>query len=173
MSGEHANLAVIMSKPTRWLIASSLACLALGLLANRYLVLVTVSGSSMQPTFQDGDRVLVLRMPPRLIRRGAIVVAKPPDRSWVWQAARAADSSNTLPAWIVKRVAGLPGAQVPESSADVGSDAGIVPPGHFFLVGDGPVSVDSRLWGPVPFSNVLGIAAMRLPAHPVSSARIP
>lgn len=114
----------------------------------------------MAPTLHHGDRLLVLRTPLVPIRRGSVVVARPPASPPDWQAAQALAYSR-LPAWVVKRVAGLPGDVLTPRQA-AADQAVRVPPRHVYLLGDSEPSVDSRLWGPIPIDRILGVAITRL-----------
>lgn len=151
----------------RWAVGS--VCLAL--LARTWLVMglvvpVTVSGRSMEPTLQLGDRVLVdrtafLRTEPR---RWDVVVFRCPDRAYEL---------------CVKRIAGLPGERIElrdgrvlvdgqpvaspfdyavrhedwaafRAQTNAGPDEPVVwqmSAGEYFVLGDnGPLSDDSRSW---------------------------
>jgi hypothetical protein len=46
-----------------------------------------------------------------------------------------------------------------------------IPPGYLFVQGEGLHSVDSRIWGPIPLNNVLGVMLMKLPSKATSSLR--
>ncbi|MFD7712104.1 S26 family signal peptidase [Streptomyces sp. NPDC059785] len=136
------------------LVLAAVCCLG-AVLARRSLVSVTVHGSSMEPTYRDGDRVLV--------RRGAtpapghVVVAPlptftpgdaegPPTR-----VVFTADHEG----WLIKRVASVPGDPVP---------GGRVPPGRVILLGDNSAnSLDSRQIGYFPADALLGVVLRRLP----------
>ena len=93
---------------------------------------VVVEGDSMEPTLAEGDRLVVVRLPrrlvPVLVRRGQLVTARDPRRP-----ARL----------LVKRVAS-------------------VGPGTVELTGDNPArSTDSRTFGPVAAASVRGVVAYR------------
>lgn len=101
-----------------------------------------VTGPSMLPALRPGDRILVLPVPARLLRRGDVVVVRDPRRP---------DRET------VKRVAGLPGRRVSHGAAAQ------VPEGHLVLLGDNPaLSTDSRTFGPVPTSLLVGRVVARL-----------
>lgn len=134
----------------------SAAVVVLGLLAalrwHRRLVVVTVRGPSMEPTYRDGDRVLVRRGPPA--RHGQVVVVerfrhgtpggRPPLRGTDW---------------IIKRVAACPGDPVPRSAVPALADRpeDRVPAGKLVLLGDnGAASIDSRQLGYFPRERTLG-----------------
>ncbi|QTE01323.1 S26 family signal peptidase [Streptomyces cyanogenus] len=126
--------------------------------ARRNLVAVTVNGLSMSPTFTTGDRVLVRRGTGGL-RRDRIVVVARPDRRNGWGTtpliSRDVDSSR----WYIKRAVALGGDRYPsQAPAD-----GVVPAGHLMVIGDNPVSVDSKQHGPCPAHQVLGVVVRRLP----------
>lgn len=112
-----------------------------------------VTGPSMLPTLRPGDRILVLPVPPRLLRRGDVVVVRDPRRP---------DRET------VKRVAGLPGQRIRPPPAPptrpTTRDAVIdVPEGHLLVLGDNPaLSTDSRAFGPVPTSHLVGRVVARL-----------
>jgi signal peptidase I len=112
-----------------------LALAALVFLRRRY-TLITVTGASMQPTLEDGDRVLIRAGG---IRPGQLVVARRP-----WPGQRWADPQPGPldgASWLVKRV------------ADREAEAGAV-----WLLGDNPDrSYDSRQWGPCPPGKVRGV----------------
>ncbi|MFE5998796.1 S26 family signal peptidase [Streptomyces sp. NPDC056454] len=140
-----------------WTLAGAFsAAAALGLatykLARGRLVVVTIQGLSMLPTYKPGDRVLVRRggRP----GRGQIIVVERPERSNDFRGGQAAEfeillSGAASPKWLIKRVAGVPGDHVPEG--------GIVPPGKLILLGDNPaVSLDSRQLGFFSSERVLG-----------------
>jgi signal peptidase I len=107
-----------------------LALYVLGLRVSRFVV----SGASMQPTLADGDRLLVLRGPARLLglRRGLLVVARP-------------DALGGRE--VVKRIAGV---VAPTNER------------RFVLLGDNARwSTDSRAYGPVSGAEIRGRALLR------------
>ena len=126
-----------------------------------------VSGNSMQPAYQDGDRVVVARMMPFLStpHRGDTVIARVEDEI------------------LIKRVIGMPGDTVAMGHGEVilnGSmmedpvpvsyrgrqDMETVELGEdeYFLLGDHRrVSIDSREFGPVSRRNILGRVILRMP----------
>ena len=166
-------------------IRDTLAPLVLGLavaIGLRTFVVETyqVHGTSMQPTLQDGERLMVDKVglrfgaPPP----GAIIVFQPPEGT----GCPSADIHPGGPDF-VKRVIAEAGDQVemragtlyvdgralaepylPESAR--GPDAGSFPPitvpgGDIWVMGDHRgVSVDSRCFGPLPVRNVHGVAML-------------
>jgi signal peptidase I len=116
----------------------------LGLLRRRYVV-ITVRGSSMTPTYRDGDRVLVRRLTVGLLRTGDVVVAL----------------RRSPGEYVIKRLAAVPGDLSPVAVA--GSDpASPVPPGRVVLLGDAVRSVDSRQDGFYRAEDVVGVVARSL-----------
>ena len=141
--------------------------------------LYLVRGDSMSPTLRDGDLIHVRRVSGEGAgyRRGSIVVAEIPPPS---------GGKGLLTN--VKRVAGLPGELVRVGSDGAVSVEGIslsepylgpeaqCAPGPgllwlcdedaYFLMGDNRVdSWDSRRFGPIPASNIIGKMWLRLPTH--------
>lgn len=94
---------------------------------------------SMAPAIQPGDRILVDKLAYKQLKRGDIVVFRSPghpDRVWI------------------KRLRALPG-----ESLDVDGDQVVVPEGQVFVLGDNTAnSHDSRHFGPIPMSSVIGVA---------------
>ena len=134
-----------------------------------------VKMSSMEPTVQPGEYVLVDKLTPRWApyERGDIVVFHPPD------AYRTADDTP-----FIKRVIGLPGdrvvlrngkvfvndleldeAYIDDSATDPAEDgptSWVVPDGSLFVMGDHrSASEDSRFFGPIETARVLGRAFLR------------
>ena len=128
-----------------------------------------VPSGSMLPTLQIGDRLIVDKLS-STIHRGDIIVFR-----------RAPGDTDTAYADLVKRVIGLPGETIsstgntilingkplPEpwlpkltgicyqAAADVPTTH--IPPGQYFVMGDcRGDSSDSRAWGTVPASNIVG-----------------
>lgn len=120
--------------------------------ARRILVLVNVTGASMEPTLCDGDRILVRRQGAGGLRRGRIVVLMAPEAAQgrEWQ----------CPGWHVKRVVALPGDPLP---ADVPAtdDTGLVPRDSVVVFGDNPFGGDSRNWGPYRVDGLVGTLVCR------------
>ncbi|WP_457205056.1 signal peptidase I [Nocardioides sp. P5_C9_2] len=133
------------------------------------VVPVRVDSASMDPTYAEGDVVLVSRHPPELddLTRGDLVVFRSPE-----------DGARTI-----KRVVGLGGEVVvvldgvlyvddepvtepyvdPDTVAGYYSATFSVPEGSVFVLGDNRGnSVDSRDYGPVAASDLLGRSLMRL-----------
>ena len=147
-----------------------------------------ISGPSMQPSFQPDDRVLVNKMSYRFgePKRGHVIVF---DRLTTSGGRVKHDD-------LIKRVVGLPGESVriedcvlyvddaaiaePYLVSD-GDDAGVacaggdfpaveVPDGQYFVLGDNrSQSSDSRFFGPVPESDIVGRAFAVV--WPLGSAR--
>jgi signal peptidase I len=137
-----------------------------------------VSGSSMEPTFSNGNYLLVDELTYRFREpeRGEVVVFRYPQ-----------DTSS----YFIKRIIGLPGetvevkngqvdilkngvsqvlrepyvlqrAATADFSKTLGSD-------EYFVMGDNrSFSFDSRSWGPLPKDDVVGMVRFRL--WPVSEA---
>lgn len=123
-----------------------------------------IDGDSMEPTLHSGDRVLRTKFYDRP-RRGDIVIIDTESSS---------DTDD-----IVKRVVALAGdtIEIHDDQAIVNGalestttliriegyglnrDLLKVPPGHVYVLGDNrPVSLDSRMIGPIPVSKIRGRA---------------
>lgn len=131
-----------------------------------------VSGSSMEPTFQDGNYLLIdeisyhLRDP----KRGEVIVFKYPGNPKTFY---------------VKRVIGLPGEtiEIKDNKVSVkrgekeivleegyvstretdGDFASTLEKNEYFMMGDNRnFSFDSRRWGPLKRSSIIGIVRLRL-----------
>lgn len=123
---------------------------------------VRVSGSSMQPTLRDGDRLLARRRRAgHPLNRGDLVVLHRPTGPTALPAGAHAvagetphhDHRNLL----IKRVAALPGDPVP-----AGVPGGrTVPAGHVVVLSDND-GLDSRLFGPVPRANITAVVTRSL-----------
>jgi signal peptidase I len=125
--------------------------LAAVLWLRRAWLVVTVVGSSMQPTLRPGDRVLVRRAP-RRIRVGQIVV------------------HAMEPQLVIKRVAAVPGDPVPTGLAIPPGDR--VPRGRLVLLGDNPDhSLDSRALGYYDRADLVGVVVRPLSASTGAAQR--
>lgn len=150
--------------------------------ARRNLLLVDVIGDSMVPAYHSGDQVLVRRVHAARVRAGDVVVA---DTSLITDEhlQRMAERRfgpgsdvrrSTVPATVahreaevsaedafkggrmLKRVAAVPGDSLPGAVAAQAGET-VVPPGRFVLLGDSPQdSLDSRFFGYVPATHVIG-----------------
>lgn len=138
----------------------------------------TVPSDSMLPTLQPGDHIVVdkLALDFRSIHRGDVVVFRAPP-----------GIGSPYP-YLVKRVVGLPGDVVSEDGQgnvaidgqDIsepylypgsettglpsGPGGGIrVPAGEYFVMGDNREhSEDSRGFGPIPRSSIVGVVVARI-----------
>lgn len=129
-----------------------------------------VPSGSMIPTLQDGDRILVQKLffSAAKLRTGDIVVFHGP----------AADANcGSYEPILVKRVIGLPGEVIQSKGSTVylnkkplaepwlppGTVLGkaiprqTIPAGQYFMMGDNrDISCDSRYWGTIPASSIIG-----------------
>ncbi|WP_433063993.1 signal peptidase I [Dactylosporangium sp. CS-033363] len=153
--------------PSLVLTAGALIVLA-AFLRRRYLV-VTVYGRSMLPSYRGGDRLLVRRTGLDKLRPGSVVVFRSPDAPTLAEVAAFSDDPVTgvLPdeRLLIKRLAAVPGDPAPvdrvPALAALGSP--VVPPGMVVVLGDNPaVSHDSRAYGYLPATHVIGVALRRL-----------
>ncbi|MCC6441895.1 MAG: signal peptidase I [Armatimonadetes bacterium] len=122
---------------------------------------VVISGSSMEPTLHEGNAYFVDRLYYHLrpIRRGdvALVIHQGEDlvkRVYALEGDRVqfiydpfSRMMHILNNPIARRLARVYGFQAMK-----------VPEGHIFLLGDNPaVSEDSRMYGPIPRNEVIGL----------------
>lgn len=129
-----------------------------------------VPSSSMAPTLEPGDRILVQKLG-YSVGEGSIIVFKTPPGY------RPAECGGAVESDLVKRVIGLPGETIWSSGNSVFIDGkrlrqpylakGLalgepiphqkVPRNDYFVLGDNrPISCDSRVWGYVPRRDVVG-----------------
>lgn len=106
----------------------------------RTFLITTVYGRSMLPTYSDGDRLLVRRVPVAAIRRGDVVVL----------------AGDELPGeLIIKRAAAVPGDPVPPGIPVTDQ---VVPAGQLVALGDNPdASYDSRKAGYFAVADLVGV----------------
>ncbi|NUR89261.1 MAG: hypothetical protein HOY71_34700 [Nonomuraea sp.] len=145
------------------ILLAPIAALAAGLaVARRRFVIVRIGGASMLPTYRTGDRVLVRRTTGAGVRRGQVVVLQTALPGGKWRTGPLPRPGAAM--WFIKRAVAVPGDPVPEQVAGrVGAAPGdAVPAGRLVVLGDGPVSEDSRVWGYVPFDRVLGVVVRSL-----------
>jgi signal peptidase I len=123
----------------------------------RYSV-VTVHGQSMEPELADGDRLLARRCGVRRLRCGQLVIFREPglSRRPAWLTGAGRDR------WVVKRVAAIPGDPVPDTVRSIARLAEVVPRRAIVVLGNAAESRDSRHWGFIAGSQVLGVATRRL-----------
>jgi signal peptidase I len=165
---------------SRGAVAVLLACVAGAWVLRRRVAVVTVSGDSMRPTFQSGDRVLVRRAGPGQLSTGMVVVIEKPagaghwltplprwpgrDREWMIKRV-AAVAGDPLPA-LVQPELPLPELPLPElplltavARRRLTDPPGTpVPAGQLVVLGDNPGgSFDSRVFGYCPAERVLGV----------------
>lgn len=142
-----------------------------------------VDGSSMYPTFQNGDYVLTDELTYHI---------RPPERGEVVVFHDVSDPS----VYLIKRIIGLPGETVIVQNGQVTIknaqhpdgfvlDESYLPSGtvtgddgtwtlsstSYMMMGDNrSVSYDSRMWGPLPAKNIVGMVRFRL--WPLSSMKV-
>lgn len=130
----------------------------------RNRVLVSVDGSSMEPTYSDGDRLLLRRTRTASVHKGQIIAVAP-------EHVTDSDSPQIIPAetvaegslWYIKRVAAAPGDPVPTGVGALSDKVGeLVPSGSLIILGDNPAeSHDSREEGFVDAHRLRGIVIRR------------
>jgi signal peptidase I len=136
-----------------------------------------IPSGSMEPTLQIGDRIIVDKLAVEFgtIHRGDILVFKAPKAVATVCGDDVAD--------LVKRVIGVPGDHIksvgnniyvngnllkqPWTHVAIIGDKPITPTfvtkNHYFMMGDNePNSCDSRYWGLVPRSDIIGKAFVRI-----------
>jgi len=116
-----------------------------GAVLRRSLIIVEISGSSMEPTYPGGTRLLAVRG--SRAQRGQVVVLE-------HQGPGSGHRPPGASAYVVKRIAAVPGDPVPASVRQV-VRVDVVPAEQCVVLGDHPDSVDSRLWGFVARSDVV------------------
>ncbi len=182
---------------TRWIIeciAIVVVAVLIAVLLRAFVVQTFyIPSQSMTPTLQIGDRILVNKLSYKLhgVGRGDIIVfGRPPLEEQTCSPPPVND--------LVKRVIGLPGETVsldhghvdingkrlsepwlppgvlttpgPGNTAFNLSHPFVVPKGDYYLMGDNrSESCDSRYWGPIPKSLIVGKVAMRI--WPISRIR--
>lgn len=128
------------------IIAVLVALLAAAAVRGSFLV-VTVCGTSMEPAYSDGGRVLALRPWARRVRRGGVVVVDAPDLTG---------------GFLIKRVFSVPGDDVPRETFPA-LDGDTVPAGSVVLRGDNAGhSYDSGQAGYFPVSGIRGVVLRRM-----------
>ena len=152
-----------------WAAVVVFAVLVAGALRTFVVQAFYVPSGSMLPTLQIGDRIVVIKLG-YTIHRGDIVVFKRPPAD-----------AGTTDKDLVKRVIGLPGETIssrgntvlingrplaepwlPRLTGICAESAENIPrtkiaPGHYFVMGDcRGDSADSRVWGTLPGSLVVG-----------------
>jgi signal peptidase I len=136
-----------------------------------------IPSGSMEPTLQIGDRIIVSKLSYDIHApaRGDIIVFHAPPR----EASACADPSIKD---LVKRIIGLPGETISSAGNEVlingkpiaqpwfpATPLGPpittqkIPAGQYFVMGDNRTdSCDSRMWGTLPRSDIIGHVVFRI-----------
>ncbi len=130
------------------------------LVVRRRLVAVRVTGLSMAPTLWPGDQVLVRRVTADALTVGMVAVVRTPPHH-----------GPATVAWVIKRVAALPGDPIPASVQPAAGGLSVVPAERLVLLSDNPSGRDSRSWGLVPSGDLLGVVVMRLTSNLLTRKR--
>jgi signal peptidase I len=183
---------------SRWLREGVLVVLVAVLVAVllRAFVVQTfyIPSGSMEPTLQVGDRILVNKLSYHLhdVHRGDIVVfgrpqaencggpevndlvkrviGLPGDSISLHQGHVYIDGRSLDESWLPAAVQGHTEPGPPGNSANL-QRAFLVPKGDYFVMGDNRTnSCDSRWWGPIPRSLIVGKVEMRV--WPVPDIRL-
>jgi signal peptidase I len=189
--GEAGPFAVPDPPPARrrpWLRALVVAAIVLGVLGTTAVVVVAtvfdtywIPSASMAPTLDEGDRVLVRGISGDEVHRGDVVIVRPP----IIEGPGAVDvPGGQGPTEVIKRVIAVGGDEIaatptgevlvngePFDEPYLASDTVTtalpeqeVPAGHVFVMGDNRTnSSDSRMFGPVPNEEVVGLAVSTWP----------
>jgi signal peptidase I len=158
-----------------WTIILVIAVLASFLVRTYAIQTFFIPSKSMNPTLHVGDRILVNKLSVRFgtINAGDIIVFKKPP------AEHCDDGTYTD---LVKRVIGLPGQTISSKGNNVLINGVVLkepwtyfhtlnPPikkttlgaNEYFVMGDNRAnSCDSRYWGPVPRSDIIGKVFFRI-----------
>ncbi|MGH9304620.1 MAG: signal peptidase I [Acidimicrobiales bacterium] len=166
-----------------WLVVVAIA-VAISVVLRLFVVQTFfVPSGSMEKTLLPGDRMLVLKLGYSVQRGAVLVFHHPPAET----PAMCGDSSDDD---LVKRVIGLPGEVISSRGNTVYIDGRPlkepwlpphqqlgppiatqkIPQGEYFMMGDNRTdSCDSRRWGPIPASLVIGRVFVVLwrDGHPV------
>jgi len=158
-----------------WIIILVVAVLVSFLVRTYAFQTFFIPSASMEPTLMVGDRIVVdkLSVDFGAIHRGDILVFKAPPTE---------NCGGPPVADLVKRVIGLPGDQLTSKGNTIyvngqpfdekwthteplGPAIGTVtvPANHYFMMGDNHAdSCDSRSWGPITRSEIIGKAFIRI-----------
>lgn len=164
----EADLGLMLRRVMREVLGTLLPALVLAIVMHLFLAQSTiVYGQSMEPNYHTDERLIIEKITYRFHppQRGDVVVIDDPTGG---------------PVPLIKRVVGLPGERITiangrvfvngvplaepyESQMTLGpSQSWIVPPLHVFVLGDNRGnSRDSRYFGPIPFSQIVGHAVFR------------
>jgi len=159
-----------------WILVVAIALLVSLLVRTYAFQTFYIPSGSMEPTLQIGDRIVVSKLSVEFgtIHRGDVLVFKAP--------ARVLSACGDDVADLVKRVIGLPGDHLTSKGNTIfvnghalnqpwthveplGKSIGnvTVPANSYFMMGDNePSSCDSRYWGTVPRSSIIGKAFVRI-----------
>jgi signal peptidase I len=159
-----------------WILVVAVALLVSLLVRSYVFQTFYIPSGSMEPTLQIGDRIVVSKLSVEVgsIHRGDILVFKAP--------AGVLNACGDDVADLVKRVIGLPGDHLTSKGntiyvngrplsqpwthvEPIGRSIGnvTVPANSYFMMGDNePNSCDSRYWGTVPRSSIIGKAFVRI-----------
>ena len=152
-----------------------IAEVAVSVLMRAYVVQTFyIPSGSMEPTLQIGDRIVVSKLSVEwgTINRGDILVFKAPP----------SEHCGAPVTDLVKRVIGLPGDTLTSKGNTIYINGKalketwthyepltpaigkvVVPANHYFMMGDNhPDSCDSRFWGSIPRSDVIGKAFIKI-----------
>ncbi|MFH0944246.1 MAG: signal peptidase I [Planctomycetota bacterium] len=157
-----------------------LCCLGLllvlaGVVDGPLLTFYRISGSSMMPTFSDGDRVVVLSL--GALDVGDAVIARHEGEALIKRVVALPGDSVELLGGVLFRNGMMEECFVPPQFLDNSYlPVRYLQKGEYFLLGDNrTVSVDSRIFGPVTGQEIIGKVVYRWDgarsdARPVTAA---